>query len=305
MRADAHVPLGRTSVAITRFGLGAATLSGMFQSVPEEQGLDAVEQAWALGIRYFDTAPLYGGGEAERRLGRALAEKPREEFVVSTKVGRLVGPDPEFDFSYDAVLRSVEASLDRLCLDRVDVLLIHDPEERHMTEAVSGAYRALDRLRSEGMIRAVGAGVNQVEPFMRLASETELDCCLLAGRYTLLDSSAAAELLPFCKRRGIGVVIGGVYNSGVLARPAAGATFDYTPAAPEIIDRVHRLEATCARHGVPLKAAAVQFPFHHPAVTAVLIGSASRDEVEENVRMIETPVPTELWKQLLLDEQHA
>ena len=242
-----------------------------------------------------------------------LRTKPRDEYVVSTKVGRLLRadapPDPDqsfkgspplnpvFDFSYDGVMRSVEESLDRLGLSRVDVLLIHDPDNDY-DQALHGAYRALDRLRSEGSITAVGAGMNQSEMLARFAREAEMDCFLLAGRYTLLDRSGARELLPLCADRGIGVVAGGVFNSGILADPDAQALYNYRPAPQELIQRARQLQALCAGRGVNLKAASLQFPLRHPAVTAVLIGPRSVSQLEENVTMFEAPIPEDLWVEL-------
>jgi D-threo-aldose 1-dehydrogenase len=264
-------------------------------------------------MRFFDTAPLYGHGLAERRLGEVLRSKRRDDFVLATKVGRLlranVPPEPGqsyvdvppvnpvFDFSYDGVMHSVEESLERLGLDRVDVLHIHDPDE-HYEEALSGAYRALDRLRAEGTIGAVGAGMNQAEMLVRFARDADFDCFLLAGRYTLLDRTGARELLPLCAERGISIVAGGVFNSGILANPMPGGTFNYQAAPLDIVERAQRLAAICKRHGVELKAAAIQFPLRHPAVAVVLTGCRSVAEVEENVRMFRTRVPDELWRDL-------
>ena len=298
---------------MTNLGLGTAFLGNLFVAVSDEEAHRTVEAAWNAGMRFFDTAPLYGHGLAEQRLGHVLRTKPRHEFVLATKVGRLLragGPpepgqsfvdvppvNPVFDFSYDGVMRSVEESLVRLGLDRIDVLHIHDPDNHH-DEALSGAYRALDRLRSDATIGAVGAGMNQVEMLARFAREADFDCFLVAGRYTLLDRTAAGELLPLCMERGIGVIAGGVFNSGILANPRPGGTFNYAAAPPEVVARAHRLADTCESHGVELKAAALQFPLRHPAVATVLTGCRSAAEVEENVRLFRAPVPEELWKEL-------
>ena len=279
----------------------------------DDEAHRVVEAAWQAGIRFFDTAPLYGHGLAEQRLGAVLRAKPREEFVLATKVGRLLRADappepgqaykgvppvnPTYDFSYDGVMRSVEESLARLGLDRVDVLHIHDPDE-HFEDALAGAYRALDRLRAEGTIRAVGAGMNQAEMLVRFAREADFDCFLLAGRYTLLDRTGAAELLPLCVEKSIAIIAGGVFNSGILANPRRGTTFNYQPAPPELVDRALRMQEICARHGVELKAAAIQFPLRHPAVASVLTGCRSVREVEENVRMFQAPIPSSLWDEL-------
>ena len=269
-----------------------------------------VEAAWQAGIRFFDTAPLYGHGLAERRLGEVLRTKPRNEFVLATKVGRLLRADapadpgqsykgvppvnPVFDFSYDGVMRSVEESLARFGLDGVDVLHIHDPDE-HFEEALGGAYPALERLRAEGSIKAVGAGMNQAEMLARFAREADFDCFLLAGRYTLLDHLGAKELLGLCIQHGIGIIAGGVFNSGILADPRPGANFNYQPAPPALVRRAEELKAICERHGVGLKAAAIQFPLRHHAVASVLTGCRSVAEVEENVRMFQTSIPDQLW----------
>ncbi|TMC40575.1 MAG: aldo/keto reductase [Chloroflexi bacterium] len=308
-----RAPLGKTSLRVTRLGLGTAPLGGLFKAVADDEAQRVVEAAWQAGIRFFDTAPLYGHGLAERRLGEVLRTKPRNEFVLATKVGRLLREDappdpsqsykgvpavnPVFDFSYDGVMRSVEESLTRLGLDRVDVLHIHDPDD-HFDEALTGAYRALDRLRKEGSIKAVGAGMNQAEMPARFAREADFDCFLLAGRYTLLDRTGALELLPLCEERGIAIIAGGVFNSGILANPGPGATFDYRAAPADLVRQAERLHATCERHGVELKAAAIQFPLRHPAVASVLTGCRSVAEVEENVRMFQVPIPGALWPEL-------
>jgi D-threo-aldose 1-dehydrogenase len=310
------VPLGRTSVVVTRFGLGTAPLAGLFEAVEEDQALQVIEHAWDAGIRFFDTAPLYGHGLAELRLGRFLTTKPRDEFTLCSKVGRLLRADappepgqayrntppvnPMFDFSYDGVMRSVEESLERLGLQRIDVLHIHDPDD-HYDKALNGAYRALDRLRADGVIRAVGAGMNQAEMLTRFARDGNFDCFLLAGRYTLLDQVALKELLPVCLERGIAIIAGGVYNSGILADPKPGAHYNYAAAPAPLLDRARRIRAVCERHGVPLMAAAVQFPMGHPAVNAVVVGCRSRSQLEETLRMFEMDIPPELWGDLKAD----
>jgi D-threo-aldose 1-dehydrogenase len=286
-------------------GLGTAPLAGLYKAVDDETAHAVVVRAWELGIRVFDTAPYYGSGNAERRLGAALRGLPRDEFRVSTKVGRMLRPGPSgwpdappleayFDFSHDAALRSLEESLERLELDRVDIALIHDPDD-HYDEAVAGAYRALLRLRDEGVVRAVGVGMNSTELLCRFARETEPDCFLVAGRYTLLDRRAAETLLPLCEERDIVVIAGGVFNSGVLA---GGDSFDYHPAAPSVLARVESLRATCAAHDVPLPAVAVQFPLRHPAVGTALVGCRTPDEVDEDVRLFQLEIPQALWDEL-------
>jgi len=298
---------------VTRFALGAAPLAGLFRAVDEDDALQVIAHAWESGIRFFDTAPLYGHGLGEMRMGRVLRNQPRDEFVLASKVGRLLRADappepgqsyrgtpavnPVFDFTYDGVMRSVEESLERLGLERIDVLHIHDPDD-HYEEALKGAYRALDRLRADGVIRAVGAGMNQAEMLTRFARDGNFDCFLLAGRYTLLDQVALKELLPICLERGIAIIAGGVYNSGILADPKAGAHYDYTAAPASLIERAQRIRTVCERHGVPLKAAAVQFPMGHPAVTCVVVGCRSKSQLEESLRMFETEIPSALWEDL-------
>lgn len=303
-----RVALGRAGLEATRLGLGTAPLGGLFERVSDEDGHAVVRRAWELGLRLFDTAPLYGSGLAEQRLGHVLREFPRAEYVLSTKVGRLLreGTSPQgifegapplgpvFDFGYDATLRSLDESLERLGLGRVDVALIHDPDD-HYTQAMEGAYPALDRLRAEGVVGAIGVGMNQTELLCRFARDGDFDCFLVAGRYTLLDRTAADDLLSLCLERGIAVLAGGVFNSGVLA---SGATYDYAPASRDILERAAGLRATCGRYGVPLEAAAVQFPLRHPAVACVLVGCRSPLELEQDVRLFELELPAELWEEL-------
>ena len=312
----APVRLGRTALEVTRVGLGTAALGGLFAPVTAELFAATVDTAWELGLRLFDTAPLYGKGVAEARLGVALAGRPRDAFVLSTKVGRLLRPDappdaetlrglwhdapalnPVFDFSEEGVSRSFDESLERLGLDRVDIALIHDPDDHH-EQALAGAYPALDRLRSEGVVGAVGVGSNRADVLCRFARDTDVDCFLLAGRYTLLDQVGLRELLPLCVERGIAVMVGGVYNSGILASPRPGATFNYEPASQELVDRALRLQGVCERHDVSLPAAAIQFPLAHPAVDAVVTGAASETELRENVEHARSPLPAALWDDL-------
>jgi D-threo-aldose 1-dehydrogenase len=281
-------------------GLGTAPLGGLYDAVDEDSALAVVDRAWRLGIRYFDTAPYYGSGLAERRLGEALRGRPRDELVVSTKVGRLLRPDAAgwegayFDFSYDAALRSLDESLARLGLDRIDIALVHDPDD-HYEEARTGAFAALARLRDEGAVRAIGVGMNQAEMLSRFACEADPDCFLVAGRYTVLDRTAASELLPLCEERGIAVIAGGVFNSGILA---GGDTFDYEAAPADVVSHAERLRRVCARWDVPLPAAAVQFPRRHPAVACTLVGCRSVAELEEDARLFGLELPAGLWEEL-------
>ena len=313
MNPRERVKLGRTPLEVTRFGLGTAPLAGLYEAVAEDQAVSVISHAWSKGIRHFDTAPLYGHGLAELRLGKALHDQPRSEFVLASKVGRLLRAEappepgqsfrgtppvnPMFDFSYDGVMRSVHESLERLRLDRIDILHIHDPDD-HYDQALQGAYKALDRLRSEGLIRAVGAGMNQAEMLARFAREGNFDCFLLAGRYTLLDQVALDELLPLCVERGIAIIAGGVYNSGILADPKPGARYNYVTAPAPLLQRAQKIRSVCGRHGVPLKAAAVQFPLGHPAVSCVVVGCRSAAHLDESLEMFEMAIPPALWQEL-------
>jgi D-threo-aldose 1-dehydrogenase len=311
--------LGGSDVVVTRLGLGTAPIGNLYRPVSDAEAVAVVARALELGIRFIDTAPLYGNGLAESRLGAALAGVPRGAYALATKVGRLLVPGaerdpgqlddgqtiyretpglaPVFDFSAAGARRSLEESLSRLGLDRVDVLHVHDPDD-HPGEALGGAFRALDQLRAAGVVGAIGAGMNQAPMLVRFAREARPDCFLLAGRYTLLDQSGLDELLPLCAERGISVIAGGVYNSGLLADPRPGAPYDYVPAPAALVERAQAIGVVCARHGVPLKAAAIQFPLGHPAVTTVLTGCQSVAEVEENVAMFEHPIPAALWADL-------
>jgi D-threo-aldose 1-dehydrogenase len=321
-----RVPMGGTGLAPTRLGFGTAEIGGLFRAVSDEAARQVLDHAWQIGIRYFDSAPLYGYGNAERRLGAGLRGRPRDDFVVSTKVGRLLVPIGEvaphadidrqardgiddasyvgtppvrvvFDYSFDGVMRSVEDSLRRLGLDRVDILYIHDPDD-HWEDAIRGAYPALDRLRAEGVVRAIGAGMNQAEMLARFAREGDFNVFLVAGRYTLLDQAALAELLPECVARGVAVVAGGVMNSGVLADPRPGAMFNYAPAPADMVDRAQRLRAVCERHGVSLRAAAIQFPLAHPAVKALAAGVRTIAHLDDYPRSMAMPIPNDLWAEL-------
>ncbi|TDD30590.1 aldo/keto reductase [Kribbella turkmenica] len=272
-------------------GLGTAPLAEGESAAAQA----AVEEALGAGVDYFDTAPLYGAGSAERRLGLALAGVERTSYKVSTKAGRrVVGDQVEYDFSADGISRSVEESLTRLGLDRVDIVHLHDPDD-HVRQALDEAYPVLDDLRRQGVIGAIGIGMNSPEIPARFVRDTDLDVVLIAGRYTLLDRSAADDLLPLAAGRDVAVVAGGVFNSGILA---GGSTYDYRPAPPGIVDRVDRLARVCASYGVPLKAAAMRFPATHPAVTTVLIGCATATEARENVELWGQPLPPDLWTAL-------
>lgn len=311
----------RRGLKLTRLGLGVGTLGGLFEPVSDEAAQAVLEAAWKGGIRYYDAAPWYGFGLAEERLGRFLVG--RSGYVVSTKVGRLLRPDAPphpsqfdargepvfktpsrlnviYDYTYDGFMRSLEESLERMGLERVDILLIHDPDavQASVRQVMEGGYKALAELREQGVVRAIGAGMNQWEMLLEFAREGDFDVFLLAGRYTLLEQESLREFLPLCVKKGIGVVIGGVYNSGLLANPRPGAHYNYAEVPPSVLQRALRIQAVCHRHGVPLKAAAIQFPLGHPAVVSVLTAGRSPEQLEENLRMFQTPIPQDLWVEL-------
>jgi D-threo-aldose 1-dehydrogenase len=313
------VRLGSSELVVPRVGIGTAPLGNLLEAISDGDADAVLSRAVALGFRYFDTAPLYGHGLAERRVGRAVAGLDRDDVVVSTKVGRLLrsgaAPDesqyhlgepfykdvpsvgPVWDFSYDGVMASVQESYQRTGLDRFDVLLLHDPDG-HVREASTTAYAALDALRSEGVVRAIGAGMNQTRVLTQLVASLDLDVVLVAGRYTLLDQSALDELLPLCEERTVSVVVGGVFNSGILTDPSPGARYDYIPAPPEVLRRAGEVRDVCARYEVPLPAAALQFALAHPRVSTVLLGVRSIAELEKDVGWLDYRVPAELWQEL-------
>ena len=309
---SAHMPFPELS----RLGFGGAPLGNLFSAVDDETADAAIDAAWQSGIRYFDTAPHYGLGLSERRLGAALRDRPRDEFVLSTKVGRILEPvsgavnssdDQGFDvpaaytrrwdFTADGVARSIEDSLTRLGLDRIDIAYLHDPDD-HVEQALTEAYPALEKLRGQGLIRAIGVGMNQSAVPARFVTETDIDVVLLAGRYTLLDQSAADDLLPAAEARGVAIVLGGVFNSGLLADPRNAATYNYVPAPPELVERALAIESVCLAHGVPLRAAALQFGLTHPAVASALIGIRDADQARDCAAMAGVTVPETLWQDL-------
>lgn len=308
-------PLGHSAVRVSELAFGAAGIGNLFTPVTDAQAERTVAAAWQAGIRYFDTAPHYGLGLSERRLGEALSNLPRDQYVLSTKVGRLLEPTPtvgddlangfavpathrrRWDFSAQGVRRSIEESLNRLDVDRIDIAYLHDPDN-HAEQALTEAYPALEGLRAEGVLGAIGAGMNQAGLLARFIRETDLDVVLLAGRYSLLDQRGLAELLPLAAERGVGVVIGGVFNSGLLADPRPGATYDYTTAPDDLLARALALKTVCERHGVPLRAAALRFPLGHPAVASVLVGARDADQACDAAAMLGHPVPAALWEEL-------
>jgi D-threo-aldose 1-dehydrogenase len=316
MTAQELRKLGRSKVEVTRLALGGAPLGGLYTSVSEDDAVATVRRALDRGLGYFDTAPHYAVGRSERLFGRALAGVPRESYVLSTKVGRLVVPlgsrdQPEYegfadpppykrrwDWSRDGVRRSLEESLERLGLDRVDIVYMHDPDD-HENEVYATGFPALAELRDEGVVGAIGAGMNQTAMLTRFVQRLDLDVVLCAGRYTLLDRSAERDLLPACLRREVSVVVGGIYNSGVLADPRPGTTYDYAPASESLVARALELRQVCVSHEVPLRTAALRFPLRHPAVAGVLVGCRTPEEVDDNVEMFGHPIPNALWAKLV------
>jgi D-threo-aldose 1-dehydrogenase len=317
--------LGRTGVAVTGFGFGTAPLGNLYKQVPDGAAAATVDAAWAAGARYFDTAPHYGLGLAERRLGAALRGYPRADYVVSTKVGRVLVDNPAgagrrdldngfdvpatlrrvWDFSPDGVRRSLADSLERLGLDRIDIVLIHDPEESDDARAaLDRAYPVLDDLRAQGLIGAVGVGSKQCEILTRFATWTDIDTVMVAGRYTLLEQPALDDLLPACERRGVSVLNVGVFNSGLLAvdRPDAGQPYEYTTVPAAQLHRAQRIAAVCERHGVSLPHAALAFAAAHPAVASVVVGAAKPEHLARNADLMARPLPpADLWRELVAE----
>ncbi|MDP9138956.1 MAG: aldo/keto reductase [Pseudomonadota bacterium] len=327
MKANLFKAPSGASIGITQLGFGTAPFGNLYHAVSEKQAEATLEAAWAAGIRYYDTAPLYGLGLAETRLNHFLRGKPRQSYVVSTKVGRLlrVCPPAErtgigkffdtpcrsevYDYGYDGVMRSLEHSLERLGLDQVEILFVHDIDvfnhrtlparDAHVETFMQGGYRALVKLRDAGVIKAFGAGINEWEVAETLARRGDFDIFLLAGRYTLLEQEALASFLPLCVSRGIGIVLGGPFNSGILASgPVPGANYNYEPAPPAILDRVAAIQRVCEAHGTVLVEAALRFPLLHSAVVSVIPGASSPEEVAGNQRALTKAIPAKLWQEL-------
>jgi D-threo-aldose 1-dehydrogenase len=321
--------VSRSGAAIdfVELGCGTAPLGNLYRPLDETTAQAALNAAWDAGCRYYDTAPLYGLGLSETRLNHFLRGKPRDAYVLSTKIGRLLKVCPAdqrtglgkffdtpsrrevYDYSYDGVMRSVDASLERLGVDRIDVLLAHDVDifthgskaasDARIAELLTGGYRAMLELREAGVVKAIGAGVNEWQVCQTLAEQGDFDLFLLAGRYTLLEQDALDTFLPLCERRGIGIILGGPYNSGILATGARpGAFYNYDPAPVPILERVRRIEAVCTRHGVRLIEAALRFPLHHPCVVSVIPGAQGADEVRRNVEIMSATIPPNLWLDL-------
>jgi D-threo-aldose 1-dehydrogenase len=319
--------LGNGGIDFTELGFGAAPLGNLYRAISDKEAHDVLQAAWDTGCRYFDTAPLYGLGISERRVGSFLRTKNRDDYVISTKAGRLLRvcpPDQKtgigkffdtpnrrevYDYSYDGVMRSVEASLERTGLDRFDILLVHDVDifthgskeaaDSRIEEFMRGGYSAMLSLRDQGVIKAFGGGINEWQVCQTLAERGDFDLFLLAGRYTLLEQEALESFLPLAQKRGIGIMLGGPYNSGILARgPSDTAQYNYSDAPREVIEKVKRINQVCERHGVRMIEAALNFPLLHPSVVSVIPGGQSVSEVNSNKAMLGRPIPSALWKEL-------
>jgi len=306
---------------ITELGLGAAQFGNLYRETSDAASREAVDAAWEAGVRYFDTAPHYGLGLSERRLGAALRDRPRDEYLLSTKVGRIIEPNPDgagrlddegfavpatlrrrWDFSRDGILRSIEESLGRLGLDRIDIAYLHDPDE-HWEAASTTGVAALVELRDQGVIRAIGAGMNQSAMLAEFVRRCDVDLMMCAGRYTLLEQGASDDLLPAAIERGVGIVAAGVYNSGLLSRTTVpdDASYDYGAAPAAVLSRARAIAAVCERHGVTLPEAAVQFPLRHPAVVSVVLGTRTADQLRSGVARLEARIPDALWADLVAE----
>lgn len=333
LTATTRRPVGQTGLELTALGVGSAPLGGLYADVPTAQALDMLNTAWDLGLRYFDTAPMYGLTRAEHLVGQVLRDKDGSH-VLSTKVGRLMTteragralpPAPPknpldpgwwnglpfrevFDYSYDGVMRSYDDSQQRLGLDRLDILYVHDIgrvthgdlHDHHWAALTKGGgFRALQELKAAGNIRGFGLGVNEWQVIRDALEETDLDLCMLAGRYSLLDRDAGETFLPLAQARGVALVLAGVYNSGILAAPKGGRTkFNYADADPAIIAQVEALRGVCDDYGVPLAAAAIRFPMRHPAATCVVIGAKTAAQLKQNVEWFDTDLPDAIWADL-------
>jgi len=324
MKPSQKMKFGRVDLEVTAFGFGTAPVGNIFREVDEATSEAMFECAWRAGVRYYDTAPMYGHGLSELRTGHSLRWKERDDFVLSSKVGRVLTParrqdityEPwtnagrfrmDFDYSYDGTMRSFEDSLQRLNLERMDICFIHDidrftrgdEQPEVFAQAMDGCWKALSDLRDQGAVKAIGVGVNEWEVCHEALQARDFDCFLLAGRYTLLEQESLDSFLPLCEERGAAVVIGGGFNSGILATGAVkGAKYDYAPAPPEIIERVRRIEAVCSAHSVPLPAAALQFVVAHPAIPSFIAGTRTVGQIERNLAWFEHPIPAAFWFEL-------
>jgi D-threo-aldose 1-dehydrogenase len=320
--------VGKTNLEVTELGLGGAPMGGFRATISDSDAMALTDAAYDGGVRYFDTSPFYGYGRSELRMGAALRQKPREEYVLSTKVGRILhamkpgekppadfrqnglpGFAPDFDYTYDGVMRSLEHSHLRLGLARIDIALIHDVDfwtigdravlEQRFKTVMDSGFKALDECRRAGVIGAIGVGINESDTSLRFIQAGNFDCMLLAGRYTLLEQGGLEAFLPECVKRNVSVILGGPYNSGILTGGVKpGATHDYVAASANLIEKAQKIEAVCKRHGVELGAAAMQFPLFHPAVCAVIPGALSTTEVKQNIARLSAKIPVELWSEL-------
>lgn len=324
MHPDDKRKFGRTDLHVTPFGFGTAPVGNIFHEIDETTSDAMFQHAWDAGVRYFDTAPMYGHGLSELRTGQSLRWKQRDDFVLSSKVGRLLKParrdsidfapwtnaapfTMQFDYSYDGTMRSIEDSLQRMALERLDICFIHDidvftrgaDQPEVFRQAMDGCYKALDSLRSQGVVKAIGVGVNEWEVCHAALQQRDFDCFLLAGRYTLLEQDALNDFLPLCEARGAAVVVGGGFNSGILATGAKpGAKYNYAPAPQAILDKVARIEALCCAHEVPLPAAALQFVVAHPAVPCFMAGTRTVAQLQQNLAWFSHPIPAAFWADL-------
>jgi D-threo-aldose 1-dehydrogenase len=315
---------GRVELDVTVMGYGAAPIGNIFRPVAEEEAAAMIHAAWNAGVRYFDTAPMYGHGLSELRTGQSLRWKKRDDYVLSSKVGRVLKParradidfapwvdaapfTMQFDYSYDGTMRSFEDSLQRLGLERMDICFIHDidvfsrgaEQPAVFKQAMDGCWKALEKLRSEGVIKAIGVGVNEWQVCHEALLQRDFDCFLLAGRYTLLEQEALDGFLPLCEKRGAAVVVGGGFNSGILATGARpGAKYNYAPAPAEIMQRVTDIEKVCAEYQVPLPAVALQFVVAHPAIPSFIAGTRTVEQLEQNLQWFSHPIPAQLWRDL-------
>jgi len=324
MQAFEKKKFGRIDLDVTAFAFGTAPIGNIFRAIPEEESTAMIDAAWDAGVRYFDTAPMYGHGLAELRTGQNLRWKNRDDFVLASKVGRVLKPGRRgsiefapwvdaapftmhFDYSYDGTMRAFEDSLQRLALERMDICFIHDidvftqgtDQPQVFEQAMDGCWRALEQLRSEGLVKAIGVGVNEWEVCHEALKRRDFDCFLLAGRYTLLEQTALDEFLPLCERRGAAVVVGGGFNSGILATGARpGAKYNYAPAPADIMEKVSRIEAVCAEYQVPLSAAALQFVVAHPTIVSFIAGTRTVDQLQQNLNWFSAPIPADFWAAL-------
>jgi D-threo-aldose 1-dehydrogenase len=315
---------GRVDLDVTAFAFGTAPIGNIFKPISEEESAAMIETAWQAGVRFYDTAPMYGHGLAELRTGQNLRWKDRDDFVLASKVGRVLKPARrseidfapwvdaapfrmEFDYSYDGTMRAFEDSLQRLALERMDICFIHDidvftrgaDQPEVFAQAMDGCWKALESLRSQGVVKAIGVGVNEWEVCHEALKQRDFDCFLLAGRYTLLEQEALDQFLPLCAERGAAVVVGGGFNSGILATGAKpGAKYNYAPAPSQIMERVARIEAVCAEYRVPLAAAALQFVVAHPAIPSFVAGTRTIQQLKQNLEWFELPIPLEFWSDL-------